>query len=59
MYTDLANSFLYMKIRIVKKDGTNIADAPKCGIVNYPHGTMIKSCEMHLNNSRVTPLNDE
>ncbi len=54
-YTDLHNSFLYLRVKITHADGSDIDAAPKVGPVQYPIGSLIKSVEVQLNNTRVTP----
>ena len=54
-YTDLRETYILIKMRYVKADGSGIGATPVLGPVNYPVTSMIKSITMAINDTRVTP----
>lgn len=52
-YTDLSQTYLYLKCRILKPDGTNIEDKKVAPINNFFH-SMFSSIDLYLNNKLVT-----
>ena len=55
VYTDLANSYLYVKAKIVNGDGTNLAGTAQVGPVNLWMHALFSQVEVYLNNKLVTP----
>lgn len=53
-YIDLKRSKLYVKARILKTDGTALADTEKTGIVNLPLQSMFSQMDVYLNNKLVS-----
>lgn len=53
-YIDLKRSKLYVKARILKADGTALADTEKTGIVNLPLQSMFSQMDVYLNNKLVS-----
>ena len=56
-YIDLQKTKLYMKVRILKKDGTSITDQDSVGFVNLPHASLFKQCEIQMQHVNVETLN--
>ena len=57
-YTDLSQSNLYLKFRILKEDGTNLDDDQKAGPVNNFLHSMFSGIDLFLNNKLVTSSMD-
>ena len=55
IYTDLANSYLHVKAKIVNGDGTNLAGTAQVGPVNLWMHALFSQVEVYLNNKLVTP----
>ncbi|XP_061190426.1 uncharacterized protein F54H12.2-like [Saccostrea echinata] len=53
-YIDLKRSKLYVKARILKADGTALAEQEKTGIVNLPLQSMFSQMDVYLNNKLVS-----
>lgn len=53
-YIDLKRSKLYVKARILKTDGTALADTEKTGLVNLPLQSMFSQMDVYLNNKLVS-----
>jgi hypothetical protein len=53
-YLDLANTYLNLSIKIMKKDGTPIADTEPLSLVNYFIHTMFRDVEVSLNNKPIS-----
>lgn len=58
-YIDLSNIYFYMRTSIVK-DATNeiIKEADEIGPINYGLNTIFKTCEVSLNNKKVSSTSD-
>lgn len=54
-YLDLSNTFLSVRAKIVKDDGTNIAAGAKCAPINNWIHSMFSQVDIHLNGTLVTP----
>jgi len=54
-YTDLKESYVMVKCRMVKADGSVVGATPAIGVVNNPVTSMFKSMGMSINDTRVTP----
>ena len=53
-YTDLSESYLYLKCRILKPDGSNVDSGKKVSPVNNFFHSMFSSIDLYLNNKLVT-----
>ena len=53
-YLDLRKCRLYVKAKITKADGSNLADREKCGIINMPASALFSSMDLYLNDTLVT-----
>ena len=53
-YLDLRKCRLYVKAKITKADGSNLADREKCGIINMPVSSIFSSKVLYLNDTLVT-----
>ncbi|KAK3105954.1 hypothetical protein FSP39_009422 [Pinctada imbricata] len=53
-YIDLRRSRLYVKAKIVKSDGTALADSENVGIINLPLQSMFSQMDVYLNNKLVS-----
>lgn len=53
-YIDLKRSKFYVKARILKADGTALAEEEKTGIVNLPLQSMFSQMDVYLNNKLVS-----
>ena len=56
-HTDLSQSNLYLKFRILKEDGSNLDDDQKAGPIHFLH-SMFSGIELFLNNKLVTSSMD-
>ena len=57
-YTDLSQSNLYLKFRILKEDGCNLDDDQKAGPINNFLHSMFSGIDLFLNNKFVTSSMD-
>ena len=48
LYTDLANTYIYMRVKLVRVDGSDIQATDKGGFCNNILGTIIKSLDMYI-----------
>ena len=55
VYTDLSNSSLYVKAKIINADGTNLNEDAQVGPVNLWLHALFSQMEVYLNNKLVTP----
>lgn len=53
-YTDLRKSRLYVKAKIVKGDGSSLADSENVGLINLPLQSMFSQMDVYLNNKLVS-----
>ena len=53
-YTSLSETLLYIRLKIVKADGTNIAADAQVGFCNNILGTIIKNVDHYINDVRVS-----
>ncbi|MEW8546194.1 MAG: hypothetical protein AB2693_21965 [Candidatus Thiodiazotropha sp.] len=53
-YTDLSQTWLYLKFRILKEDGSNVETDAKVGPVNNFLHSMFSGIDLYLNNKLVT-----
>ena len=58
LYTDLSSTFLYLRAKLVKADGSAIGAADKVGPINNVLGSLIKSCDHYINDVRVSSSYD-
>lgn len=49
-YTNLAKTFLYLRFKVTKSDGTNLANDSKTSIGNLPFSSIFKNIEIYINN---------
>ena len=57
-YFDLSRTRLYVKVKIVKKDGSNLPADAKVGPVNLMHSTLFSNADVtfqHQNVSKLSP----
>jgi len=54
-YTDLKETYILVRCKILKADGSAMGTPSKIGVVNYPVTSMFKSVGMAINDTRVTP----
>ena len=54
-YSSLKNSYVMLKMKIVKNNGTAIEDLPKIGVVNNPLHSMFSSIRVFMNDILVSP----
>ena len=47
-FLDLVNSYLQVKFKIVKGDGTNMAATDKCTVINFPIATLFSQIDITL-----------
>ena len=47
-YTDLNNTLLYVRLKIVKPDGGDIGDDTPVGLINYPGATIFSQIDISL-----------
>ena len=47
-FLDLARSYLYLKVKVSKADGTNLDDASKVGFCKLPYGKLARSSGRHF-----------
>ena len=52
-YTDLSKTYLLLRVKIVKGDGTALGDNETVGVVNNFHSSIIKSIDMYMNGVKV------
>ena len=57
-YYDLSHLYLKVQAKIVKADGTVLADADKCAPVNYLLNTMFSECHVSLNDRQISSENN-
>ena len=53
-YTDLNHTYLMLDCSYQKKDGGDLPDAAKIGPVNAPGSSIFKSCDIHINDQKIT-----
>jgi len=53
-YIDLTRSRLYVRVKIVKADGSALTTKEKTGIINLPLHTMRSQVDMYMNNKLVS-----
>jgi hypothetical protein len=53
-YRNLKNTFLYLKFKVCKPDGTPLDTSKDVSLINYFGQTFIKSIEVHLNGTQIT-----
>lgn len=58
LYTDLANSFLLLNVKITRGDGSNLQAGDSVGPINNVLGSLIKSCDFYINDTRVSSSYD-
>lgn len=56
-YIDLGKTKLYIKVRIVKKDGSPITVDDKVSFINLPHAALFKQCEIQLQHVNIETSN--
>ena len=54
-YTALKNSFVMLKMKLVKANGTSIEASPKIGVVNNIVHSLFSSIRIFMNDTLVTP----
>ena len=54
-YIDLKRTKLYMKVRITRFDGAPVTNADLVGFVNAPLMSLIKQCDVSLNQTIISP----
>ena len=47
-FLDLALSYLYLKVKVSKADGSNLDGASNVGFANYPYCKFVQSSERHF-----------
>ena len=47
-FLDLARSYLYLKVKVSKADGTNLGGASKVGFANYPIASLFNQVDIIL-----------
>lgn len=52
-YIDLRKSRLYIKMQILKADGTKLAPKEKTGIINLPLQSMFSHIDIYMNNKLI------
>ena len=57
-WTDLNQSFLYLKVKVTKADGTNLEDDTSTSVVNNLLHSLFTSIDLYLNNKLVTSNSD-
>ena len=55
---DLCNSMLYVRLKVVKPNGANLADADKVGLVNALLHSLFSQLQISLNSTPVTTASD-
>ena len=55
-YIDLRKSKLYVKLQILKSDGTKLAPKEKTGIINLPLQSMFSHIDIFMNNKLKTTI---
>lgn len=58
-YTNLYESFLMLKTKYVKGDGTNLPAKPTIGPIQCPLTSIFKRMTLYLNDKRVSPVEDQ
>lgn len=53
-YIDLRKSRLYVKMQILKGDGTKLGDKEKTGIINLPLQSMFSHIDIYMNNKLIS-----
>ena len=53
-YIDLRRSRLYVKLQILKGDGSNLGAAEKVGVINLPLQAMFSQVDVYMNNKLVS-----
>ena len=53
-YIDLRKSRLYVKMQILKEDGTKLAPKEKTGIINLPLQSMFSNIDVYMNNKLIS-----
>lgn len=53
-YIDLRKSRLYVKMQILKEDGTKLAPKEKAGIINLPLQSMFSNIDVYMNNKLIS-----
>ena len=51
---DLSRSKLYVKLKVVKANGTAVAALERTGLINYPIGTLWARAEGYLNDTKIS-----
>ena len=54
-YTDLSESLLVITGKFTKSGGANLDSSPKLAPCNSFLGSLIRNCEMYMNNKKITP----
>ena len=57
-WTDLNQSFLYLKLKVTKADGTDLEADSNIGVVNNLFHSLFSSIDLYLNNKLVTNSTD-
>lgn len=57
-YTNLSKSFLYLRVKIVDKDGSDIADNSKTAPVNLLFSSLFRNLEIYLNNVLINSIDN-
>ena len=50
-FIDIVNTYLRMKVRLLKSDGTTHADTDKVSLVNYPIATLFSHCLLYTSDA--------
>jgi hypothetical protein len=57
-YLDLAHTILHIRLKVTKKNGSDLADADAVAPVNYILNTMFSECSIFLNDKQVASQNN-
>ena len=57
-YTDLSQTYLYLKFRVLQANGTNLDGGKKVSVTNNFFHSMFSSIDLYLNNKLVTSNTD-
>ena len=57
-YTDLSQTYLYLKFRVLQPNGTNLEGGKKVSVTNNFFHSMFSSIDLYLNNKLVTSNTD-
>ena len=57
-FTDLAHSYIKLKVRIVKQDGSPMTNADNVGFVNLPVASLFRQVDLYLGDRLVSSSND-